>query len=143
MPNTAEIRSTGRKRASAKADYVRLLTKFAPVAIETEAENERALTTADELMRSPERSEAESSLLKLLAVLIGNFEAQHHSMGESSPLDTLKELMNAREMTPKDLWPIFGSKGIASEVLSGKRGISKEAAKRLGAEFHVSPGLFI
>ena len=55
----------------------------------------------------------------------------------------LKELMRAREMQAKDLWPVFGSKGIASEVLNGKRAISREAAKKLGETFHVSPVVFL
>jgi HTH-type transcriptional regulator/antitoxin HigA len=64
-------------------------------------------------------------------------------MGEASPLDTLKKLMRVREMQPKDLWPVFGSKGIASEVLNGKRGISNEMARKPGDVFHVSPAVFI
>ena len=51
--------------------------------------------------------------------------------------------MRARVMKPKDLWGIFGSKGIASEVLRGKRGISKDKAKVLAKTFHVSAELFI
>jgi HTH-type transcriptional regulator / antitoxin HigA len=38
--------------------------------------------------------------------------------------------------------PVFGSQGIVSEVLSGKRSISKAQAKALGEFFKVSPTLF-
>jgi HTH-type transcriptional regulator/antitoxin HigA len=41
------------------------------------------------------------------------------------------------------VWPLFGSKGVASEVLNGKRSISKAQAKKLAAFFHVSADLFI
>jgi HTH-type transcriptional regulator/antitoxin HigA len=51
--------------------------------------------------------------------------------------------MRARDLQPKDLWPVFGSKGITSEVLRGKRGIGNEMARRLGEMFHVSPAVFI
>jgi HTH-type transcriptional regulator / antitoxin HigA len=51
--------------------------------------------------------------------------------------------MRAREIQPKDLWPVFGSKGITSEVLNGKRGISNQMAAKLGAVFQVSPAVFI
>ena len=64
-------------------------------------------------------------------------------MGDAAPVETLKELMRAREMQAKDLWPVFGSKGITSEVLNGKRGISNEMARKLGEVFHVSPAVFI
>jgi HTH-type transcriptional regulator/antitoxin HigA len=51
--------------------------------------------------------------------------------------------MEARNLTQKDLWEVFGSKGITSEVFHGKRSISKAQAKKLAAFFHVSAELFI
>jgi HTH-type transcriptional regulator/antitoxin HigA len=51
--------------------------------------------------------------------------------------------MAARNLTQKDLWKIFGSKGITSEVFHGRRSISKTQAKKLAAFFHVSVDLFI
>ena len=95
MPNTVRIKGDGKSRVAVKAQYVRLLSAFVPVAIETDAENERALKMVDALMRKTDRTEAESGMLKLLAVLIGNFEQRSYWMGDASPLETLKELMNA------------------------------------------------
>ena len=51
--------------------------------------------------------------------------------------------MEARHVKPNELWPVFGSKGIASEVLNGKRGISKTHARALANYFHVSADLFV
>jgi HTH-type transcriptional regulator/antitoxin HigA len=95
------------------------------------------------LIGKEERSPAETSLLKLLAVLIEDYEQRRYSLSESSPLETLKELMRARGMRARDLWPVIGSKGITSEVLNGKRRISTEMATKLGEMFHVSPAVFI
>jgi HTH-type transcriptional regulator / antitoxin HigA len=144
MLNTvSETECAGRKPAGAKAQYAQLLTEFVPVAIESEAENERALKVIAGLMDVEKRSTAQKSLLKLLTVLVENFEQRRYPLGESTPLETLKELMRARSMQPKDVLPAFGSKGVVSEVLNGKRGIGKEAAKKLGALFSVPPGVFI
>jgi HTH-type transcriptional regulator/antitoxin HigA len=144
MPNIASrTASNGRNHAAAKTQYKRLLTQFSPVAIESTAEHGRALKAVAALMDKEDRSAAETSLLKLLAVLIEDYEQRRYSMGEASPLDTLKELMRAREMQAKELWPVFGSKGITSEVLNGKRGISQQMARKLGEVFHVSPAVFI
>jgi HTH-type transcriptional regulator / antitoxin HigA len=52
-------------------------------------------------------------------------------------------LVLQRELKQKDLVPVFGSQGVASEVLNGKRSISKAQAKALGDFFHVSPALFL
>jgi HTH-type transcriptional regulator/antitoxin HigA len=51
--------------------------------------------------------------------------------------------MGARNLTQKDLWKTFGSKGITSEVFHGKRAISKAQAKKLAKFFHVNAALFI
>jgi HTH-type transcriptional regulator/antitoxin HigA len=132
-----------KKSCNCKRQYTRLLTGFSPVAIESAAEHGRALKAAAAVMDKENRSPAETSLLKLLAVLIEDYEQKRYPMGDASSLDTLKELMRARQMQARDLWPVFGSKGIASEVLNGKRGISKEMARKLGEIFHVSPAVFI
>jgi HTH-type transcriptional regulator / antitoxin HigA len=50
--------------------------------------------------------------------------------------------MNDRGLKQKDLLGVFGSQGVASEVVNGKRSISKSQAKALGEFFHVSPTLF-
>jgi HTH-type transcriptional regulator/antitoxin HigA len=47
--------------------------------------------------------------------------------------------MKERNLKQKDLIGIFKSKGIASEVINGKRSISKAQAKELGLFFNVSP----
>jgi HTH-type transcriptional regulator/antitoxin HigA len=42
-----------------------------------------------------------------------------------------------------DLAGVLGSRAKVSEILSGKRAISKEQAKRMGGFFGVSPVAFI
>jgi HTH-type transcriptional regulator / antitoxin HigA len=51
--------------------------------------------------------------------------------------------MEARNLTQKDLWKVFGSKGTTSEVFNGKRSISKTHAKKIASFFHVTVDLFI
>jgi antitoxin component HigA of HigAB toxin-antitoxin module len=52
-------------------------------------------------MDKENRSLAETSLLKLLAVLIEDYEQKRYSTGDANPFDALKELMVAREISPK------------------------------------------
>ena len=52
-------------------------------------------------------------------------------------------LLEQRGLEPHDLWPVLGSKSRVSEILSGKRAISKAQARRLADFFHVAVGLFI
>ncbi len=124
-------------------EYAELLARVQPKAIETEAENEYYLAEAEKLMKvGEELSPAQTRLLKLLATLIEDFERQHYQLKAATPLEILTELMTDRGLKQKDVVKVFGSQGIASEVLSGKREISKVQAKALGDFFKVSPGLF-
>jgi HTH-type transcriptional regulator/antitoxin HigA len=124
--------------------YSKLVAKARPTVIKTEEENKRMLAIVEGLMKKGENLSAEEGeLLELLANLISDFEDKHYPIKEPSPLEMLQHLMEARTLTAKDLWEVFGSKGITSEVLSGKRGISKTHIKKLAKFFNVSPEMFI
>ena len=126
------------------ARYRRLLSRTMPVVIETEEENVRLLTIVEKLMRKEENLSAEEEkLLKLLARLIEDFEERYYRPAEAQPLEVLQHLMEARGIKQSDLWDVFGSKGVASEVLNGKRGISKTQARALANYFHVPVDLFV
>lgn len=124
--------------------YRRLLSRTMPVVIETEEENARMLATVEKLMQKGEKLSAEEEkLLKLLARLIEDFEERFYRPSEATPLEVLTHLMEARGVKQSQLWEVFGSKGIASEVLNGKRGISKTHARALANYFNVPAELFI
>jgi HTH-type transcriptional regulator / antitoxin HigA len=124
--------------------YKRLLSRTMPVLIESEEENERMLAVVKKLMDKGENlSPEEEKLLKLFARLIEDFEQRYYHPREAAPLEILQHLMDAREVKQNHLWEVFGSKGIASEVLNGKRGISKTQARALADYFHVPADLFI
>ena len=82
-------------------------------------------------------------LLKLLTRLVQDFEQRLYKPREATPLEVLRHLMEARGVKQSQLWEVFGSKGIASEVLNGKRSISKTHARALANYFHVSADLFV
>ena len=96
-------------------------------------------SAADRFQPTPE----EGKLLELLGILIEDYDDRKYPLGASDPAGVLAELMEAHGLTQKDLWPVFGSKGTASEVLNRKRGISKAHAKKLAEFFHVSAVLFL
>jgi HTH-type transcriptional regulator / antitoxin HigA len=124
--------------------YASLLGKVQPKVIESEEENELFLAEVEKLMALGEDLTAEQlQLMNLLVSLIEQFEDQHYQLRPASPLEVLNELMLQRGLKQKDLVHLFGSQGIASEVLNGKRFISKSQAKSLGDFFHTSPVLFL
>jgi HTH-type transcriptional regulator/antitoxin HigA len=126
--------------------YGRLLAKAAPRVITTEIEHGRALAVVDGLVEKGERgmTPEEDALLDLLTNLIRDYETTAYPPRKrSEPGEMVAFLLEQRALRPSDLWPVVGSKGRVSEILSGKRSISKDQAKRLAAFFHVRPDLFI
>lgn len=102
------------------------------------------LAVVEKLMDKGEKlSPEEEKLLKLFAMLIEDFEKRFYHPEEAEPLEVLQHLMEARDVKQTHLWELFGSKGVASEVLNGKRGISKAQARALANYFHVPADLFI
>lgn len=126
------------------ARYKKLLSRVMPVVIQTEEDNDRMLAEAEKLMAKGENlSPEEDALLRLMAMLIQDFEEKFYQPREATPLEILHHLMDARDLKQSDLLEVFGSKGIASEVINGKRSISKAQAKALAKFFGVSADLFI
>ena len=85
----------------------------------------------------------ETALLKLLSHLIQEFEQRFYKPHGATPREVLIELMAANNLKQSDLVPIFGSKSIVSEVVNGKREISKAHAKALAERFNTSTDLFL
>ena len=124
--------------------YASLLASAVPAVIKTEAENNYYLGLVEQLMKRENKlTKEEEALLDLLTLLIETFERQFYQIRKSEPSAILQELMAANRLRQADLVPILGSKGRVSEIVNGKRAISKDQAKKLAEFFHVSPALFI
>lgn len=123
--------------------YGSLLAEFQPKIITTESENEKYLEIVEKLMAAKNRTPEQDALLDLLVILIEKFEQEYYQHKGSTPQSILQHLMEARGMSQSELADVIGSKGLTSEIINNKRGISKQLAKKLGELFHVSPELFI
>lgn len=124
--------------------YGKLLSQARPRVIKTEAENERALAeleALDTLGRPLTREEEE--LADLLTVLVQQFEEVRYPLGHASPIAALRDFMEARNLRQRDLIPIFGASSVVSDVIHGKRSISKNHARKLAEFFHVPVSMFI
>jgi HTH-type transcriptional regulator / antitoxin HigA len=137
MSTTIEIRDSV---------YAKLLAKSLPRPIHSEAEHARLtemLLRLDERDEREDLSPEEKALAEVLTLLIEDYEEKYHPLPRVSPNQSLNALMEERGLRHKDIWPVLGNKGAASEVLGGRRAISKTQAKRLAEFFHVPIDLFI
>ena len=126
--------------------YANLLVECLPSVIQTEEENEKALEIAGRLMKKGDSklSPEEGRLLDLLATLIEDFEEKAYPMGQNSnPPVALRELMFEHKLKQTDMLDVFSSQGVVSQVLNGKREISKSQARKLSARFRLPIDIFI
>jgi HTH-type transcriptional regulator/antitoxin HigA len=123
--------------------YDQLLTKFQPKIIENEEEYQQARHLLINLISKQDRLPEETAMVKLMATIIKDFDAKQPKPEPASPQEVLLHLVSANNMKQSDLVGKIGSKGVVSEIVNGKRSISKAQAKILGEIFKVSPSLFI
>lgn len=81
--------------------------------------------------------------LYALTDLVELYETEHIPMPEVRGIDILRHLMEANDLRQKDLVPLFGSKSIVSEVLSGKRQLTLAHITKLSERFGLSADVFI
>lgn len=72
----------------------------------------------------------EDRLLRMLVVLVEDFEEKTYPIGPSNPAVALRELMREHGLKQTDMVDIFGSQGPVSQVVNGKREVSKSQAKK-------------
>jgi HTH-type transcriptional regulator/antitoxin HigA len=125
--------------------YDRLLCEVRPEVIETdERYAEVSVRLAELVRRGTRRTASETRLMKLLAVLVEDYDRRHAlPSDEGTPAERLRYLLEASGKTTTALIPVFGQRSHANEALNGKRPISTEQARKLGALFSVKPGLFV
>lgn len=123
--------------------YGDLLRIAKPRVMTTEVENQQVLIQVEKLMAIADRTTEQDELLDLLVVLVEKFEDEYYPIDDASPHDILLHLMEENNLKQADLVGVLGSRGVVSEVVNGKRQISKNQAKALSDFFHVEVGLFI
>ena len=98
--------------------------------------NEKQLTQALERMRelvrkNPEPKGAVADEIKLLGLVISDYESAHHPIPPPTPAEAIRFAMEQQGKTMRDVAPCFGSVSRAYEVLSGGRNLSINMIRKL------------
>jgi HTH-type transcriptional regulator/antitoxin HigA len=81
--------------------------------------------------------------IELLTLLIEKWDEENNSFDDVDPITLLHSLMEERRLKAKDLVEILGvSKGLVSDILNYKKGLSKEIIRGLSSYFKVSQAAF-
>jgi HTH-type transcriptional regulator/antitoxin HigA len=106
--------------------------------IHTEAENDRCTVVLEGLLRKKQRTAEEKRLAELLTLLVEEYEQRYALPRTAGPVDVLRHLMDSNGLRQVDLLDVFGTASIVSEVLKGKRELSKTHIAKLSERFHLS-----
>lgn len=97
----------------------------------------------EELVSADFTSKEMKDEIELLTLIIEKWDEEHNSFDDVDPITLLHSLMGERNLKPRDLVEILGvSKGLVSDVLNFKKGLSKENIRILSDYFKVSQEAF-
>lgn len=124
--------------------YRQLLLEVCPQVIQGEQEYDRLLPIAERYVFSKDNTPEESALLRLLVLIIEQYEEEHYPI-TSEPYEILLHIMESSGTTEYDLAQVLGGgrgvEDLMRGILSGQTAITKAQAIALGAHFKVSPNL--
>lgn len=123
-------------------DYIKLLTTFPPRPIKSEEELEATQNIIDQLLDQEKLSQDEKDYLNVLGTLVYEYEQKQEPIPDIYGVELLKVLMQDNNLRQKDLVPIFKTESIVSDVLKGKRELTKRHIEELSKFFHVSHSVF-
>jgi HTH-type transcriptional regulator/antitoxin HigA len=125
------------------AKYGRLCADVLPAVIENDQQFDRLVAKMEELDFKKNPTPEEEALSALLTKLIQDYDDLHYPLPKLPPYKMIRFLMDHRGLRQADLLPVFGSRSVASDVVSGKREPSKAHVRKLAEFFRLPADLFI
>ena len=99
--------------------------------------------TLDALIFDDNSSPQKEDEMELLTLLIERYDQENSNFEEVDPVRLLKSLMEDHHLKSKDLVNILGvSKGLISDILNYKKGLSKEVIRKLSSHFKLGQEAF-
>jgi antitoxin component HigA of HigAB toxin-antitoxin module len=123
------------------------MSEFPLYPIKSGSQYERAASIVHRLaLREGELDVGEEAYLEVLEALVESYDRRHNAIAtdDVTPNQALRMLVEQARMTVTELGQLLGSKGAASELLSGKRKEpSKSQIAKLCARFKVDASVFL
>ncbi len=127
-----------RKRWKLRDSYMDLIKQFPLASIKNEKHLKAAQRVIDEILSRGKLDEGEKQFLDALSDLVAIYEDAHHVIEPASDAEMLRHLMETKGMTQTKLSRETDiSKSIISEVLAGKRPLSRQMIRTLSSYFRV------
>jgi HTH-type transcriptional regulator / antitoxin HigA len=124
-------------------NYLRMVRAFPLRPIRSESELDRAIEVIDSLIVKEDLDSGQEDYLDVLGDLVHKYEAEHDPMAAVSDADMVRFLLESNEMAQTELAQRSGiAESTISEILAGKRKLSRRHIASLSRVFRVSPAVF-
>lgn len=133
------------KRRRIDEDYLDLISELPLRPIRNDSVHRAAQAILDRLIGRPDLSGGQKDYLAGLVRFVEEYERERYGaqFEAMDSIEILKFLMEANDLSTSDLGDLLGSRGLASEILNGKRGLSKTHIRKLAKRFALDPELFL
>jgi len=123
--------------------YIELVHRFPLRRLRSDAELDEAIAIIDELVTRKDLTPGESDYLDVLSDLVHKYESTEDPISPASDAEVLRFLLESNGMGQTELAKRSGIAGSTiSEILTGKRKLSRRHIAALSRVFHVSPAVF-
>lgn len=131
-----------RLKGKSKNSYLVCVLAFPLITISSDQHLETAQSVIDGLLAKSKLHQGEQAYLDALSDLTASYEDQHFSIEAASDADMLRHLIDTKGVSQIQLHRESGiSKSSISEVLSGKKPLSRQMIRRLADYFGVETSL--
>lgn len=131
-------------RAAARDSYLALVQEFPLRPLRSERDLDRAVEMIDALLARRRLDAGERDYLDVLSDLVESYEEHHHPIEPASDAEMLAFLLDIKQLRQNDLASATGiASSTISEVLAGKRHLTRQHIEKLAAHFRVDPGVFL
>jgi HTH-type transcriptional regulator / antitoxin HigA len=131
-----------------KSDKVRmknrmeLITAFPPRPITSDTELVATQARINSLLDKRNLTQDDRDYLKVLGMLVYEYEEEHEPMPTLKGVNLLKALMEESSLQPSDLVPVFESEAMVAEILNSERPLTEVQISQLANLFHISLASF-
>jgi len=118
--------------------YLELVLAFPLASIRSDEHLAAAQKVMDRLLAKGDLDDGETMYLDALSDLVAAYEDVHHAIAPASDAEMLRHFLEAKGITQAQLSRETGlAKSSISEVLAGKKPLSRRMIRKLAEHFHV------
>jgi HTH-type transcriptional regulator / antitoxin HigA len=122
--------------------YGQLLSQFQPQPIETSEEYQSARLAILNLVKQGNLSPEQKTLIKLLTLLMREYDLRQPQPSPAKPHEILAHLMESNSISSEQIAIKLGDLSVLLHILAGDVPINPQQAQILADTFKVSPSLF-